>query len=100
MISEDGYPTPETLYKIISFNPYNANLDEFIKYLMDNWVNGYPAEFDKETRILKLSTGGWSGCESVIKALQDNEVFWMLFWYSTTCGGHYEFRDLVDQRGK
>jgi hypothetical protein len=100
MISEDGYPTPETLYKIISFDPFTGNLNEFIEYIMDNWVNGYHAEFDEERRILKLSTGGWSGCESVINALKDNESFWVLFWYSTTRGGHYEFRDLVDKRVK
>ena len=98
MISEDGYPTPDTLDRIRNFNPFEEDLDIFIEYLMSNWVNGYPAEF--KDGVLKLSTGGWSGCESVIKALQDNEVFWMLFWYSTTCGGHYEFRDLVDKRGK
>ena len=100
MINEDGYPTPETLYKITSFDPYTENLQEFIEYIMANWVNGYPAEFDIETQSLKLSTGGWSGCESIIKALQDNKVFWMLYWHSIICGGHYEFRNLVDMRVK
>lgn len=98
MISEDGYPTQDTLNYIRNFDPFTENLDNFIDYLMSNWVNGYQAEFNNGT--LKLSTGGWSGCESVIKALEDNTKFWMLFWYSTTRGGHYEFRGLVDKHVK
>ena len=98
MIDKNGYPTEETLARIRSFNPYEQDLDEFIEFLMDNWVNGYPPEFNKETRILKLSTGGWSGCEDIISALKDNFTFWILFWYSCFRGGHYEFRELTDRR--
>jgi hypothetical protein len=92
MIDADGYPTEQTLDIITNFNPFTDNLDRFIDYLMSNWINGYPPEFDKEDGILKLSTAGWSGCESVIEALQQNHTFWTLFWYSTTRGGHYVFK--------
>lgn len=36
-----------------------------------------------------LSTGGWSGNESVVGALMDNRVFWAMSWVSSRRGGHY-----------
>jgi hypothetical protein len=41
---------------------------------------------------LQLHTGGWSGCEDMIEVLMENILFWSRFWYSSTRGGHYEFR--------
>lgn len=40
---------------------------------------------------LKLSTGGWSGCEEIITALSNNIPFWSLYWFSSERGGHYIF---------
>ncbi|MFC8797308.1 hypothetical protein ACFT2C_06220 [Promicromonospora sp. NPDC057138] len=38
-----------------------------------------------------LATGGWSGNESVISTVQDT-MFHLMFWYSSTRGGLYEYR--------
>lgn len=46
-------------------------------------------DYDKGKLI--LATGGWSGCEDVISALQDNIVFWGACWKQSNRGGLYKF---------
>jgi hypothetical protein len=101
MIDHNGYPTEKTLERIQNFNPLNPlkedtfkDVFEFVEYLCGNWVNGYPPEWNKETGCLQLSTGGWSGCESVIAALKATPFpsFWTLYWYQSRVGGHFWFK--------
>ena len=104
-IDDDGYPTEETLDKIGSFDPLKDDVYEFVEYLCDNWVNGYPPKWDRKHGTLQLSTGGWSGCESVIKALQIGRNkklpwFWMRYWYKSKVGGHYWFRKIRPLKDK
>lgn len=105
MIDEHGYPTDETLEKIRSFNPLKDDVFEFVEYLCENWVNGFPPEWDKEKGTLQLSTGGWSGCEDVIAALRGGGKdkipwFWTLYWYQSRAGGHYWFRNIFRRKPK
>ena len=100
MIDKNGYPTENTLKRIAGFNPLHDDVYEFVEYLCKTWVNGYPPKWDKKHGTLQLSTGGWSGCESVIAALQegsgDHKIpwFWMMYWYKSRIGGHYWFRNI------
>lgn len=49
--------------------------------------------------ILELHTGGWSGNEEIIKALQGNKLFWLMWWQKTERGGHYTFEIDFSQIG-
>jgi hypothetical protein len=90
MIDSNGYPTEETLQKIEAFDILKDDPITFTEYICENWVNGYPPAWNKETGCLQLSTGGWSGCESVISALRKT-FFWMMYWEKSVRGGHYWF---------
>jgi hypothetical protein len=47
----------------------------------------------KDEWALDLHTGGWSGCETLIDYLQQKcFIFWTMYWYSETRGGHYTFK--------
>ncbi len=96
-MDDDGYPTEEELAKIRAW-PWqdSAGLMAFIKsiwYLADWGWHEKPGEKGKVHYA--ISTAGWSGNESLIEAMQANEMFWLLNWKSSRRGGHYEFEDTV-----
>lgn len=43
-------------------------------------------------RMYRVSTGGWSGNEEILGAMEDNVACWLQCWEATSRGGHYEFR--------
>ena len=58
------------------------------------WSQTYDG-IDDHTRPITvhlISTGGWSGNEAIIDAMQDHHILWSKTWYSHRIGGHYEFR--------
>jgi len=97
-LDEDGYPTEEFLTSIEIWRdrPYTELMD----YIKPYWRYsdfGYWEEQEVENQHgrmvteYSISTGGWSGNESIIRALQDNHIFWILCWCSSLRGGHYVF---------
>tara|TARA_Y100000310_G_C20483042_1_gene715596 strand:+ start:132 stop:482 length:351 start_codon:yes stop_codon:yes gene_type:complete len=103
MPDRDGYPTDRELEVIQIWDllpdpklPQSADsqrrraLIELLDFVRDCWH--WPDwGFRTGTRKLYLSTGGWSGNESIITALQGNVLFWSRYWYSHKRGGHYKF---------
>lgn len=106
-LDDEGYPTTETLNQITEFK---CTTDLQVVELMDavgkiwtfgDW--GWKKDFKNNSQTYAnaesrgetwyyVSTGGWSGNEEIIHALRSNEFFWVLWWYSSRVGGHYEFR--------
>jgi len=91
----DVYPHPYCLYlisnwKIQKFEDCKVLLD-FVKQEW-KWKNYFSFEEKEKEYIYSVHTGGWSGNEGLISALKENHIFWTLCWYSSTRGGHYEFR--------
>lgn len=84
----DGYPTDETCERIASW-PFQdcAGLMRFVRraWHLADWG------WREDGREFAISTGGWSGNESLIDALERNAMFWSLCWQQSRRGGHYRF---------
>lgn len=93
MQDEDSYPTEEALNIIQRWGYYNKEeLFEFIKGLWHFREWGWHETVDDEKTIYEISTGGWSGNESLICALEHNHwLNWHTTWVQSRRGGHYIF---------
>ena len=91
----------EAVYPTDKFLKYVKNYDlskKSIKTLMDDiesewWMPswGWKQTRRKDRIIFEVSTGGWSGNEDIIEALQKNELFWCFMFEQSRVGGHYIF---------
>jgi hypothetical protein len=93
--SARDYPTKEELLKIKNWPPPDwKGLLEYVKTIwwMPQW--GWDQAEDK----YHVSTGGWSGNEELIGAMQENFLFWSMCWQSSHKGGHFAFK-LPDSGG-
>lgn len=88
---KDGYPTEKYLKAIEKYDFLSWDkVRSFIQFCKDGW--SYPDRFritGKNVLKVYMSTGGWSGNESIIHAMQKNRVFWMVSWVKSIRGGHY-----------
>jgi hypothetical protein len=103
----DVYPTEEELNTIEKWDLIECDkgtykkLYELIDYVKELW--NYEDRFrvgklhkdrlfkDRKIRTIYMSTGGWSGNEEIICALEKNLIFWMMYWHKSQRGGHYWF---------
>jgi hypothetical protein len=84
----DEYPSDEDLERIMDWPISDA--PAMLDFVHSLW---WAPEFGwrRGDRWLDVSTGGWSGNEDIISALQRNTMFWMFCWESSRRGGHYRF---------
>lgn len=103
----DGYPTDETLETIATWDDFSSDgYREWIEYVKLAWywndlvfvgesenlmIRQINEMLKRGYKVTKLSTGGWSGNESIIRAMKKN-VFWMTKFLNHRAGGHYELR--------
>lgn len=99
-LDEDGYPTESALNIIRewTFEMSDRELFDFIKSIwwMPDWGWKECEAIDELTGdgvyCYYISTGGWSGNESIIQAMQENKwMFWHMHWVQSRRGGHYIF---------
>lgn len=99
VLADEGYPSDEETWTVAHW-PINGSKDVIaaFEYVRQRW--SYPDYWNQDrkidngkiARIYTFSTGGWSGNEMLVDAMQRNDFLWMLSWYSIRRGGHYEFR--------
>lgn len=92
MSDEVVYPTEEELERIRTWAA--GEITELMVFVGGLW---YFKEWGWRQlgKIYWLSTGGWSGNEDLIGALQDNQMFWALYWQQSRRGGHYIFAPMT-----
>lgn len=100
MLDEDGYPT-ESALKIVRTWPCGHNIKEYFEFIKSIWwaanwgwtESSVPNDYNpaKNVHQYSISTGGWSGNESIIREMQNNTMLWHLNWVQSRRGGHYIF---------
>ena len=94
------YPDEKELEQIEKWDFEKQPVQDFLAEIKRLWhwsdtffelERGYKNILGKPCWKLRLHTGGWSGNESIIEAMQKNFVFWTMAWESSRRGGHYEF---------
>lgn len=95
VFDKNGYPAEITLETIAHWEVKSQeSIKGLIAYVNDLWHFGdwgHKLE-GKQVLYWQLHTGGWSGNESIIEALQSNLLFWMMCWQKSTRGGHHWFK--------
>lgn len=82
------YPSDEELARIVAWPVEDcAGLLAFVRSIW-NW----PEYAWEAGGMIALATGGWSGNEDIIAALQENQMFWILCWQSSHRGGMHWFK--------
>ncbi len=90
----DIYPTEEELSKIRDWDIVENGIEGLIEFIQARWefANYDMGYFQWNGMELELHTGGWSGNESIIDALESNRLFWMMYWQKSERGGHFYFK--------
>ena len=99
LLDDDGYPTNAALDIIRLWHWSDIKgWFEFVKSVWYSpswgWSEGLePHDYEKNKEVYRyhISTGGWSGNEGVIAAMQENDMLWSLTWVQSRRGGHYIF---------
>ncbi len=88
------YPIEEELHKIRGWSFIDfTGLMGFIHGIWEYVAEPNPSwcGWKQKGLVYWLHTGGWSGNESIISAMQENHIFWAMCWLSSKRGGHYKF---------
>ena len=92
---DDEYPSGQELQALRRFE---GTARHFVDEVLRLWsypdyatVSTITDDFDREVLQLRLATGGWSGNESVVQAI-DAGMFRVLWWHLSQRGGLHIYR--------
>jgi len=84
------YPHDSDLERIGAWDHRDCKgLLAFVRSLW--WMSDWGWQQNEEGTLYKISTGGWSGNESLVDAMNANRMFWSRCWQGSWRGGYYEF---------
>jgi hypothetical protein len=89
----NDYPSEDELNRIEQWEiKTDKDFTELMAFVKSIW-NYTEWGWHEKNGVYRISTGGWSGNEDIIRSLQENLMFWLMYWYSSRRGGHYVFCD-------
>jgi hypothetical protein len=88
-MDKDGYPEESELEKIRNWKDFNDGFIGFLEYVRSLWTYHEFVKTNNGSYI--FITGGWSGNEELIRAMQSNHTFWLFCWQSSNRGGKHVF---------
>jgi hypothetical protein len=104
-MDEHGYPEETEFERIKTWDFREKTVQNFLAEIerLWHWPDwGFKLEKEGHKNVLGnpawrliLHTGGWSGNESIVVAMEKNFIFWTMTWLSSRRGGHYEFEIAV-----
>lgn len=83
----EEYPSDEALLVLEDWGPDPSTYLELMELVTELWDETYGNLEETPAGRFVLITGGWSGNEDIIAALQENVVFWSLCWMESHRGG-------------
>jgi len=89
-LDEDGYPTEDALTIIELWPSFDS--PGWFEFIRDRWHLASWG-WSKVGSEYHISTGGWSGNESIIAAMQNNWTLWSICWVQSNRSGHYIFKE-------
>lgn len=98
-LDDDGYPTDDALetIRLWHWNDQRGwfNFIKGLWYMASwGWSEGEEDhDWDKLKKVYRynISTAGWSGNETIIRAMRACDMMWDLTWVQSRRGGHYIF---------
>jgi hypothetical protein len=92
-LDDDGYPAEDSVTQVAEY-PIRGREDcaALLAAVREVWQYADCGYWSQDGDLFTISTAGWSGNESLIGAMQDNAIFWMLCWQSSRRGGHFELK--------
>jgi hypothetical protein len=99
----DDYPSDEDLARIKAWS--HVDLAGALDFVASIWHwpefgvsrelkphERFVVHADEGDKYLRLSTGGWSGNEDIIEAMQENTLLTVMTWRLSTRGGLHIFK--------
>lgn len=94
-LDENGYPHERCLSAIVEW-PIGDD-PGFWDHVADCWNTDYGSiELDAARAEIRFVTGGWSGNEDVIGAIEENSIAYSRYWFRSERGGVHVFGNIYD----
>lgn len=91
LLDGDGYPRVEVAEAIKNWEITKfEDCITLLEYVGDVWKYK-DWGWERDGNEYHISTGGWSGNEELMAALEQNWMFWNMCWVQSRRGGHYIF---------